>query len=102
MFAVEPCQWITAQKSEGVRFRQLIPELFQTDGGSGIALLPQERNHFSKDRHLRLISVACRPSNNVPNNPREQPLVRHAFLHEGSQGLARIEGNVPPLLNRSG
>jgi hypothetical protein len=71
---------------------QIVPELFQTNSGGGLAVRDQERNHLAEDAHLT--PALCRPRDDAADDLHETRGVYLAIDHELRERLGGIECEV--------
>src|ERR1700735_213463 len=51
LLAMKSSHWVGATKRERVRFRQIVPQLLESNRGRMLSVCPQQGHHFSEHGH---------------------------------------------------
>src|SRR5205814_5684144 len=91
---------ISAEQRKRVALADLVPEVFEPDGGAVIALGPHQRDHFAEGADLS--AIAPRPVEEIGHYGSKAILVGPTVDHELRQRFLGIEANELIACSRTG
>src|SRR6476661_954111 len=80
---------------------ELVPELFQTNGGGNLSSLPQHPHHLTIGANAGVNSAGANTADRFSDDVLEPPLVRLSIHHEACQGSLCVEEHQPAFQDGS-
>ena len=98
---VEASHRIRTEQGKRHRRSERVPQLFETNGGFGMALRPQQRDHLAERTHAPALAAACRRGGHDASDDVAEPRrIQCPVDHQRGKRRGRVQRNVASIIPR--